>query len=82
MHVFRIVAHRAESALLELLRPISQAGNTRDVLSHAILHGGHLRVTDTELHVTLDPLASPYKTRALAPLCDAGSTFRGPTSRW
>jgi transposase-like protein len=72
MHVFRIAAHRAESALLELLRPhFPDWRHEGRALTRAILHStGHLRVTDTELHVTLDPLASPYKTRALAGLCD------------
>ena len=83
MHVFRIVAHRAESALLELLRPHFPGWQHEGrALTRAILHSsGHLRVTDTELHVTLDPLASPYKTRALAALCDEltrlDSTFPG-----
>ena len=83
MHVFRIVAHRAESALLELLRPhFPDWRHEGRALTRAILQSsGHLRVTDTELHVTLDPLASPYKTRALRALCDEltrlASTFPG-----
>jgi phage terminase small subunit len=83
MHVFRIVAHRAESALLELLRPhFPDWRHEGRALTRTILHSsGHLRVTDTALHVTLDPLASPYKTRALAALCDEltrlDSTFPG-----
>jgi hypothetical protein len=72
MHTFRIVAHRAESALLELLRPhFPDWQHEGRALTRVILHSsGHLRVTDTALHVTLDPLASPYKTRALIALCD------------
>ena len=36
-----------------------------------MLHStGHLRVNDTHLHVPRDPLASPYKTRALTALCN------------
>jgi hypothetical protein len=71
MHVFRIAAHRAESGLLELLRPhFADWRHEGCALTRAILQSrGHLRVTDTELHVTLDPLAQPYKTRALAALC-------------
>ncbi len=85
MHVFRIVAHRAESALLELIRPhFPDWRHEGRALTRTILHSsGHLRVTDTELHVTLDPLASPYKTRALTALCDEltrlDSTFPGTT---
>lgn len=83
MHVFRIVAHRAESALLELLRPhFPDWRHEGRALTRAILQSsGHLRKTDTELHVTLMPLASPYKTRALAALCEEltrlDSTFPG-----
>lgn len=83
MHTFRIVAHRAESALLELLRPhFPDWRHEGRALTRAILHSsGDLRVTDTDLHVTLDPLASPYKTKALTALCDEltrlDSTFPG-----
>jgi DNA-binding MarR family transcriptional regulator len=83
MHVFRIVAHRAESALLELLRPqFPDWQHEGRALTRAILHSsGYLRVTATDLHVTLDPLASPYKTRALTALCAEltrlDSTFPG-----
>jgi transposase len=83
MHVFRIVAHRAESAMLELLRPhFPDWRHEGRALTRAILQSsGHLRKTDTELHVTLVPLASPYKTRALVALCEEltrlASTFPG-----
>jgi hypothetical protein len=83
MHVFRIAAHRAESALLELLRPhFPDWRHEGRALTRAILHSsGHLRVTDTELHVTLASLASHYKTRALTALCGElsrlDSTFPG-----
>jgi transposase len=83
MHVVRIVAHRAESALLELLRPhFKDWQHEGRALTRAILQSsGNLRMTNTELHVTLVPLASPYKTRALAALCEEltqlASTFPG-----
>ena len=72
MHTFRMAAHRAESALLELLRPhFPDWRNEGRALTRAILHSsGSLRVTATKLHVTIHPLASPYKTRALAALCN------------
>lgn len=83
MHVVRIVAHRAESALLELLRPHFQDWRHEGrALTRAILQSsGSLRMTETELHVTLVPLASPYKTRALVALCEEltrlATTFPG-----
>jgi len=72
MHVFRMVAHRAETALLELLRPhFADWRHEGRALVRQILHSsGDLSVTDSHLNVTIDPLASPYKTRALAALCE------------
>jgi hypothetical protein len=67
------------SIILSLLKDWQHEGRA---LTRAILQSsGNLRMTDTELHVTLVPLASPYKTRALAALCEEltrlASTFPG-----
>jgi hypothetical protein len=77
MHVFRMAAHRAETALLELLRPhFPDWRHEGRALTRAILgSSGHLRVTATHIHVTLHALASPYKTRALAALCEELTRF-------
>jgi hypothetical protein len=32
--------------------------------------GGEIRVSDSELHITLAPLSSPHRTRAVEVLCD------------
>ena len=72
MHTFRMVADRAELALLELIRPHFQDWcHEGRALVRAILHSpGNIRLIGTELHVQLASQASPYKTRALQALCD------------
>lgn len=72
MHQFRSVAHRAETALLELLRPhFPDWRHEGRALVRDILHSsGDLNVTDSHVMVTIQPQASPYKTRALAALCE------------
>jgi hypothetical protein len=83
MHVFRIVAHRADSALLELLRPHFKdwRHEGRELVRDILHSSGNLRVTDSTLTVEIKPQASPYKTRALAALCKEltglQSTFPG-----
>jgi hypothetical protein len=65
MHVFRIVAHRAEAPLW--LPALPQAGNTRDVLTHALSCTAAGTFVSRTLHVT-PILRVPYKTR-LSPPC-------------
>jgi hypothetical protein len=57
---------------LELLRPhFKDWRHEGRSLVRAILHSaGDLRVTDSHLHVEIAPQSSPYKTRALAALCE------------
>jgi transposase len=72
MHTFRMLADRAELALLELIRPhFSDWRHEGRSLLRAILHSpGNITVTGSELHLQIAPQASPYKTRALQALCD------------
>jgi len=70
--LIKMVAYQAESDLLALLRPhyarVEQEGRT---LLHEILRAaGDIRVSDTELHITLAPLSSPHRTRAAQALCE------------
>jgi len=71
LHQFRISANHTELALLELLRPhFKDWRHEGRALVRDILHSsGNLRVTKTHLHVEVKSQASPYKTRALAVLC-------------
>ena len=70
--IIKMVAYQAESDLLALLRPhyarAEQEGRT--LLHEIFAAAGDIRVSDTELHITLAPLSSPHRTRAAQALCD------------
>jgi hypothetical protein len=68
----KTVAYQAESALVRLLRPhhyrrIDDEG--RKLIASAFELTGDFEVTSDELRVTLEPAASPNRTRAIAALC-------------
>ena len=70
--LLKMVAYQAESDLVRLLAPhykrVEQEGRT--LIQSAIAAGGDLEVTDHELRVTLAPLSSPHRTRAVSALCE------------
>src|SRR5207253_9774806 len=70
--IIKMVAYQAESDLLALLRPhyarAEQEGRT--LLHELFAAAGDIRVSDTELHITLAPLSSPHRTHAVQALCD------------
>ena len=70
--LIKMVAYQAESDLLALLRPhyarAEQEGRT--LLHEIFTAAGDIRVSDTELHITLAPLSSPHRTRAAQALCE------------
>ena len=65
--ILKMLAYQAESDLLALLRPhyarADQEGRT--LLHDVFAVAGDIRVSDSELHITLAPLSSPHRTRAL-----------------
>jgi transposase len=70
--IIKMVAYQAESDLVTLLRPhyarVDQEGRT---LLHELFAGaGDIRVSDSELHITLAPLSSPHRTHATQALCE------------
>jgi hypothetical protein len=71
--IIKMIAYQAESDLLALLRPhyarADQEGRT--LLHELFATAGDIRVTDGELHITLDPLSSPHRTHAAQALCQA-----------
>ena len=79
----KMVAYQAESDLLTLLRPhytrADQEGRT--LLHELFATTGDIRVTQSELHITLAPLSSPHRTRAAQALCElldkTATTFPG-----
>jgi transposase-like protein len=70
--LIKMVAYQAESDLLALLRPhYARAEQEGRTLLHEIFGAaGDIRVSDTELHITLAPLSSPHRTRAAQALSD------------
>ncbi len=85
--IIKLVAYQAESDLLALLRPhylrAEQEGRT--LLHELLTAAGDIRVSDTELHITLAPLSSPHRTRAAQALCHildrTATTFPGSRLR-
>jgi hypothetical protein len=70
--IIKMVAYQAESDLVALLRPhyarVDQEGRT--LLHELFATAGDIRVSDSELHITLAPLSSPHRTHAAQALCD------------
>ena len=70
--IIKMVAYQAESDLLALLRPhyarVDQEGRT--LLHELFAAAGDIRVTDSELNITLAPLSSPHRTQAAQALCE------------
>ncbi len=73
MNIIKMVAYQAESDLLALVRPkyarADQEGRT--LIQNALGTTAELRVEDGKLHVILEPLSSPHRTRAIEALCEA-----------
>jgi hypothetical protein len=70
--IIKMIAYQAESDLLALLRPhyarADQEGRT--LLHELFATAGDIRVSDSELQVTLAPLSSPHRTHAAQALCE------------
>jgi transposase len=85
--IIKMVAYQAESDLLALLRPhyarADQEGRT--LLHELFATAGDIRVSDSQLTITLAPLSSPHRTRAAEALCEildrTATTFPGSRLR-
>ena len=68
----RMATYNAESALARLLAPhYARADDeARSLLREAFASPADLEVAGKELHVRIDPLSAPRRTRAIAGLCD------------
>ena len=71
-NLLKMVAYQAESDLLRAVAPhyrrVEDEGRT--LVQCALASAADLDVTEKELRVTLAPLSSPHKTRAIAALCE------------
>ncbi len=70
--LFKMVAYQAESDLLGLLDPHYRRAQDegRTLIHNALATAGDIQLTAGELHVALQPLSSPHRTKALAALCE------------
>ncbi|MGH6894101.1 MAG: putative transposase [Dongiaceae bacterium] len=83
----KMVAYQAESALVRVAakhyRRADDEGRT--LVQSALASAADLVVTDTELRVTLAPMSSPHRSRAVAALCEelnaAAACFPGTKLR-
>jgi hypothetical protein len=71
-HACRIAAYNAESALAHLVAPHDARANdeARSLIREALTCVGDLHIADGQLHITLNPLSAPRRTRALAAICE------------
>jgi transposase len=71
-NLIKMVAYQAESDLLRTVAPhyrrVEEEGRT--LIQSALASAADLEVTATELRVTLSPLSSAHRTRAIAALCE------------
>ena len=70
--LIKMLAYQAESDLLNFLRPhyprAEQEGRT--LLHELFATAGDIHATEDELRITLAPLSSPHRTRAVQVLCE------------
>jgi len=69
----KMVAYQAESDLLALLRPHYARADEegRTLVTTALQRAADIEVRAGELCVTLAPLSSPHRSRAIAAMCEA-----------
>jgi transposase len=67
----KIIAYQCETALLDLLRPLYARADDegRTLLQAAFQSSASMKVTETELQITLCAQSSPHRSEALAKLC-------------
>ena len=71
-NLIKMVAYQAESDLVRNLAPYySRADDEgRTLLQSALASAADIDVADTALRITLAPLSSPHRSRAISALCD------------
>jgi len=86
-NLLKMIAYQTESDLLRQLAPHYPRAQDegRTLLQSAFAGAADLQVTEKELRVTLAPLSSPHRSRAIAALCEAlnqtNTTFPGSSLR-
>ena len=84
-NLVKMVAYQAESDLVRELKPFYRRNEDegRTLIQNALAAAGDIEVTENELIVTMEPLSSPHRSRALVALCDAVNkkTVRFPATK-
>lgn len=70
-NVIKMVAYQAESDLFRLVSPHYRRANDegRTLIQSALLGAADIEVTENELRITLAPMSSLHRTRAIVALC-------------
>lgn len=70
--VLKLVAYQIESHLVELIRPhyTRTEHEGRTLIQAALQNTAEIQPADDELRITLAPLSSPHRSRAVAALCE------------
>lgn len=86
-NLIKMVAYQAESDLLRTVGPhyARATDEGRTLIQSALVSAADLEVTSRELRITLAPLSSAHRTKAIAALCNelnqADTRFPGSTLR-
>jgi transposase len=86
-NLIKMVAYQAESELLRMVAPHYRRANDegRTLIQSALAGAADIEVTKQELRVTLAPMSSAHRTRAIRALCDelnqSATVFPGSTLR-
>ena len=71
-NLIKMVAYQAESALLRMVathyRRVNEEGRT--LIQSALASAADIEVTNRELRITVAPMSSAHRTRAIAALCE------------
>jgi prepilin-type processing-associated H-X9-DG protein len=72
-NVIKLVAYQAESEMVRLLSPHYRRAQLegRTLVHSALASAADIKVTDSELLITLAPLSSAHRSRAVAAMCSS-----------
>jgi len=71
-NILKMVAYQIEGSLVELLRPYYQRTEDegRTLVQTALRSSATIEPTEDKLRVTLAPLSSPHRSKAIAAVCE------------
>ena len=71
-NILKLVAYQIEGSLVELLRPVYQRTEDegRTLIQTALRSVATIEPTEEELRVTIAPLSSPHRSRAVTSVCE------------